>query len=183
MSFSAISTCGSDIMTGRKDTDRKMIGRIAKAKGKQFEERLDSAFQYYRKKGTAIVEKTPEPMCPVKNIGNGKFIAYFEKKAQPDYKGTLKGGMTIVCEAKFTATDRMEQGRVKRNQAEYMDMYQNIGALCYILAGFSSGSVYRIPWGMWSDMKEFFGRMYVTEADLDVCRVKTARNGTLLLLE
>lgn len=170
-------------MKREKDSKKQLLGKIAKAKGKQFEERLETAFEYYRKNGVAVVEKTPEPMRPVKNIGHGKFIAYYEKKAQPDYKGTLNGGQTVIFEAKFTDSGRMEQSRVKRNQAEYMDMYQDIGALCYILAGFSSGSVYRIPWGMWSDMKELFGRMYVTDADLDGCMVKTARNGTLLLLD
>lgn len=166
----------------RKDPKRQLIGAISKAKGKHFEERLDASFAHYRERGWAIVEKTPEPMRPTKSLGNGKFIAYFEKKAQPDYKGTLKGGRTVMFEAKFTSADRMEQSRVLQGQAEYMERHQSLGARCFVLAGFGSGEVYSIPWDVWSRMKEHFGRKYVTEADLVPYRVYIARNGTLLIL-
>ena len=83
-------------MSKDKDPRRQLMGKISKAKGKHFEERLDASFAYYRDCGYAIIEKTPEPMRPTKNLGNGKFIAFFEKKAQPDYKGTIKGGRTVM---------------------------------------------------------------------------------------
>lgn len=83
-------------MSGKKDPKRQLLGKIAKARGKQFESRIDDSFAYYAQKGFAIIEKTPEPMHPTKNLGNGKFIAYYEKQAQPDYKGTIKGGRTVM---------------------------------------------------------------------------------------
>ena len=70
-------------MTEKKDPKRQLLGKIAKARGKQFESRIDDSFAYYAQKGFAIIEKTPEPMHPTKNLGNGKFIAYYEKQAQP----------------------------------------------------------------------------------------------------
>lgn len=70
-----------------------------------------------------------------------------------------------MFEAKFTAKDRMEQDRVEREQGEYLDRHERLGARCYVLAGFGSGEVYRIPWPAWRAMKELFGRKYVTEAD------------------
>ena len=170
-------------MSRDKDPRRQLMGKISKAKGKHFEERLDASFAYYRDCGYAIIEKTPEPMRPTKNLGNGKFIAFFEKKAQPDYKGTIKGGRTVMFEAKFTAKDRMEQDRVERTQSEYLDRHERLGARCYVLAGFGSGEVYRIPWPTWRAMKELFGRKYVTEADLERYRVHTAWNATLQLLD
>jgi recombination protein U len=42
---------------------------------------------------------------------------------------------------------------------------------------------YRIPWDVWSAMKEHFGRKYVTEADVEKYRVPTAWNGVLMLLD
>ena len=148
-------------MTKEKDPRRQLMGKISKAKGKHFEERLDASFAYYRDRGYAI----------------------FEKKAQPDYKGTIKGGRTVMFEAKFTAKDRMEQDRVEREQGEYLDRHERLGARCYVLAGFGSGEVYRIPWPAWRAMKELFGRKYVTEADLEQYRVHTAWNATLQLLD
>ena len=169
-------------MTVKKDPKRQLLGKIAKARGKQFESRIDDSFAYYAQKGFAIIEKTPEPMPPTKNLGNGKFIAYYEKQAQPDYKGTIKGGRTVMFEAKFTAADRMEQSRVLQSQQDYMDRHQALGARCFVIAGFSSGMVYCVPWDIWRTMKDHFGRKYVTEADLEKYQVQTAWNGTLLLL-
>ncbi len=145
-----------------KDPRRQLLGQIAKAEGKRFEDRLDASFEYYRKTGFALIEKTPEPMRPTKSLGNGKFVAFYEKKAQPDYKGTIKGGRTVMYEAKYTGTDRMEQSRVLASQAEYMKKHAALGAWCYVLAGFASGEVYCIPWSVWDHMKERFRRKYVT---------------------
>ena len=100
-----------------------------------------------------------------------------------DYKGTLKGGRTILIEAKFTSTDRLTQDRVLDIQASYMDRHQSLGARCFVVAGFSTGEVYKIPWNDWKAMKDLFGRKYVKEEDLQPYRVKTAWNGTLFLLD
>ncbi len=166
-----------------KDPRRQLRGAINKAKGKNFEEYIDRSFDYYAMKGLAIVDKTPEPMQIVKPLGAGKFVAYFAKSAQPDYKGTLRGGKTVVIEAKYTSTDRMEQSRVKDGQADYLTRHQRLGALCYIVAGFGTGEVYRIPWDAWRNMKDLFGRKYVREEDLEEYKVTAGSNGLLRLLD
>ena len=141
-------------MVRNKDPKRQWQGAVSKARGRQFEEQIDAAFEYYRNQGSAIIEKTPEPMRPIKNLG-----------------------------AKFTSADRMEQSRVLQSQAEYLTHYQYLGARCFIVAGFASNGVYRLPWDVWRNMKERFGRKYITESDLQEYRVLTAQNGALLLLD
>lgn len=172
-------------MRAAKDPGRQLQGAVSKAQGKRFEERLDAAFAAYKFHGFAVIEKTPEPMHPIRNIGGGRFIAHFEKQAQPDYKGVVKGGRAVMFEAKFTRTDRIEQSRVGQGQSDYLDRYQALGARCYILAGFSSGAVYRIPWNIWRNMKRVFGRKYITEQDaaISTYKVPVTRDGTLLLLD
>lgn len=86
----------------KKDPMKQYQGAVSRAQGKHFEEYIDLSLHYYEQRGEAVVEKTPEPMRPTKDLGNGKFIAYYEKAAQPDYKGTLKGGRAVVFEAKYT---------------------------------------------------------------------------------
>lgn len=165
------------------DPKRQLQGKISKAKGQAFEKRLDAAFEEYRARGVASIEKTPEPMKVTRSIGKGKFEAFFEKKAQPDYEGTLKGGRSLMLEAKYTDKDRMAQNRVNKDQSDYLDERSRLGAWCYVLAGFSTGNVYRIPWSVWSNMKERLGRKYVTEADLTKYRVRESATGVLLLLD
>ena len=164
------------------ETEHQRLGRISRAQGKRFEDRLDASFAYYRQKGFAVIEKTPEPMKVLRRMEQGRFVACFQKKAQPDYKGIIKGGREVMYEAKFTAADRMEQNRVMDSQAEYMREHEKLGARCYVLAGFSTGAVYCIPWNVWDDMKTHFGRKYITEADVTNYRVQQSWNDVLLIL-
>lgn len=170
-------------MVNAKDPKRQLQGAISKAKGKKFEASLDAAFEHYARAGYAAIEKTPEPMRPCKALDGGKFIAFFEKKAQPDYQGTIKGGRSVMLEAKFTAAERMEQSRVLAEQGETLTRHQQLGARCFVVAGFDSGAVYRIPWSVWTDMKTNFGRKYITEKDIAKYRVPTSPNGIVLILE
>ena len=86
-----------------------------------------------------------------------------------------------MFEAKYTSGNRLEQSRVLPQQAETLTLHQQLGARCYVIAGFASGRVYRIPWKVWSGMKETFGRKYVREEDL-INYLVDVRNGILMLL-
>lgn len=161
--------------------DRHRQGAEAKAQGKAFEDRLQAALDYYRARGVASIEKTPEPMKVLKSMGQGRFMCCFVKKAQPDFTGTVRGGRSVMFEAKYTTGDRLEQSRVLPSQTDYLNRHQALGAKCYVIAGFASGRVYRIPWKVWSGMKEKYGRKYVREEDL-VDYLVDVRNGKLMLL-
>lgn len=160
---------------------RQARNYLSRERGKAFEARIDQTFDYYKETGFAAIDKTPEPMKPIQRLDNVRFIACYEKKAQADYKGVIKGGREVVMEAKYTASDRLAQDRVTKEQTEYMDQHAALGARCYVIGGFSSGSVYLIPWAVWSDMKNQFGRKYATEADLQAYKTKTGWNGVLML--
>lgn len=162
--------------------DYRRRGAVNKAMGKRFEQRLDAAFAYYESCGLAIIEKTPEPIRAYKDLKDGRFLAVYVKKAQPDYKGVIKGGRAVMIEAKYTLTDRLTQDRVTPGQAEYMTKNEALGARCYVVVGFVSGGVYRVPWAVWNSMKEHFDRKYVKEQDLQNYKVQTAPNGALLVL-
>ena len=168
---------------GAKDPARQYQGAINKAAGRDFEQIIDASLAYYAQSGDAIILKTPEPMRPTKNLGGGKFIAYYEKQAQPDYKGALKGGRAVVFEAKYTTADRIEQSRVTPEQATLLEKYAAIGAECFVLIGFDMRGVFRVPWAVWRDMKDRWCRKYIVPDDLDEYRVKTGKLGQLLILE
>ena len=87
-----------------------------------------------------------------------------------------------MFEAKFTTSDRITADRVTDEQWKYLSQAAALGAFCYILAGFSSGHEYKIPWEIWSKMKEYFGSKYVTEPDLQQYKVQPSWNSLLQIL-
>ncbi len=113
-------------MAGKKDPRKQYLGKLVRAMGKRFEDRLARSFEYYQHTGMALVEKTPEPMRILRRLDNGKFIACFEKKAQPDYKGTIKGGRTVVFEAKFTSSDKIEEIIANGNYLVWADTGERV---------------------------------------------------------
>lgn len=157
-------------------------GRRSRAKGKAFEDLLEKSFAYYSEKGFARVEKNQEPVRIIRNLGKGKFLACFTKKSQADYKGTIKGGRTVIFEAKFTESDRIHQDAVDENEADYIDAHEALDARCYVLCGFSTGNVYRIPWGIWKNMKRIYGHKYVTEEEIKQYQVQKSWNDRLLII-
>lgn len=169
--------------TKKTGTDFHRQGKTNRAEGKAFEDKLDKAFAYYKARGSAQIDKTPEPTKVIKRLDGGKFVAVIDRKAQPDYKGTLNGGRSVMYEAKYTSSDRITDSRVTEEQWNYLTMGAALGAFCYVLAGFSSGNVYKVPWEIWAKMKDYFGRKYVTENDLKQYLVKPAWNGLLMIID
>ena len=54
------------------------------------------------------------------------------------------------------------------------------GALAAVCGGIGN-EFFFVPWAVWRDMKEHFGRKYVTAADLEQWRVRF--NGAVLFLD
>ncbi|EGW40673.1 Holliday junction resolvase RecU [Desulfosporosinus sp. OT] len=145
----------------------------SKVIGDLFEDMISGACDYYYEKNLAHIEKTPEPMKVLKSIPRqpGKFIAHFEKAAQPDYKGTLKGGRAIVFEAKHTDHDQIERSRLTQKQLDGLEKHHKLGAMAFVVVSFGFQRFYRIPWTAWRDMKDLYGRRYLKLDELDSYRV------------
>lgn len=172
-----------EAMKRLKDPQRQIQGARSKAVGEHFENMITGACFFYYEKNLAHIEKTPEPMKAIKPIPRmpGKFIAHFEKAAQPDYKGTLLGGKAIVFEAKHTDHDRIERGRVTQEQLDGLEKHHKLGALAFVFVSFGFQSFYRIPWTVWRDMKDLYGRKYLKADELDKYRLP-APGGVIRLL-
>jgi recombination protein U len=165
-----------------KDPLKQYQGSLNKAAGRSFEHIIDEALAYYARREDAIIEKTPEPMRPTRDLGGGKFIAFYEKQAQPDYKGALKDGRAVVFEVKYTSSDRIAQSRVTPAQAAALDKYAEMGAECFVVVGFDMRDFFRVPWATFRDMKTKWGRKYITPGDLGEYALAIGRLGQLLIL-
>lgn len=135
-----------------------------RAAGRAFEDQMERLFNTPAVAAAARILKTPEPMRPISARAGGTFTAIYTKKAQPDYQGTLRGGRSLMLEAKFTAGDRITQDRVTPEQSAELDHRAALGAACGVLACFNFATYALIPWAAWRDMKTRHGHKYLTPA-------------------
>ena len=133
--------------------------------GKNFEKLIDLACKYYRDEGKADISKIDEPFRVIRLKKAGRFEGQFTKNANPDFEGTLDGGRSICFEAKYTTTDRMKQNVVSSKQAEVLEIKSKLGGLAGVCIGIKDRYFF-IPWNIWTNMKEIFGRKYVKADDL-----------------
>lgn len=150
-----------------------LTGRRSRAAGEYWENMIEAACRNYRLDGLAEITKTPEPMKPLSRPNaRGQFTACYTKQAQPDYKGTLKGGRAVVFEAKHTDADRMQRSVISEEQEKQLNRHQKLGAECFVLVSFGLQQFFRIPWEVFRDMKDHYGRKYIKPEDLEEYTIK-----------
>lgn len=167
------------IWCGDGSAKASATGRQNRAEGKRFENQIDASLLYYHTKGLAEIQKTPEPVKVLGKVDNrGCFTACFEKAAQPDYKGVLKGGRCIVFDAKHTRQDRIRKSAVTDEQAHILDAYEKMGAVCCIVCEIQ-GRYFTVDWARWKRAEK--GHAYFTADDLVAYEVP-CRNGIVKIL-
>ena len=131
--------------------------------------------------GLAIIEKTPEPMKILKHIENGRFEAVFLTSAQPDFKGTIKGGKTVVFDAKFTESTKISYQALSEHQRQVLTQYDELGAMAFVLVGFADGKMYSVDIKTWNDMQKIFGHKHIKQIELEENQfgVKKMKNGMI----
>lgn len=158
-------------------------GLQSKRAGEHFENMITASLNWYCDKGVAFVEKTPEPMKPLRKPDRqGRFLACYTKAGQPDFKGTLTGGRAVVFEAKHTDSDKIDQSRLTPEQVESLTLHHKLGAAAFIMVSAGLENFYRVPWEVWRDMKQIYGRKHMKLEDLEPYRVQYIA-GILKLLE
>ena len=78
----------------------RFIGDKNRAQGEALEGQVIAACGFYNAVGLAAIDKTPEPMKVLQRLEEGRFICCFQKKAQPDFQGTLSSGRSVMFDAK-----------------------------------------------------------------------------------
>ncbi len=167
----------------QRQAKRQIRGKQAKVAGEHFENLISASCAYYEERRMAKIEKTPEPTKVISTVPNqpGRFITCFTKAAQPDYKGTLKGGRAVVFEAKHTDDDRITRRRLTQEQLDSLEGYHRLGALSFVLVSMGLCDFYRVPWPVWRDMAGIFGRQYIKHAELEPYEVPSVAGYIKLL--
>lgn len=169
-------------MTDEQRYKRQIAGARARIAGEIFENQIEGSLRWHIDRGLLKANKTPEPMKPLgKPNARGQFLACYTKKAQVDFSGTMYGGRSVRFEAKQTDSDRFEHKRLTDEQMDDLRDHQKLGALCFVLLCFGFDHFYRVPWQVWANMKEIYGRKYVTEKDVQQFRIPVS-SGVLKIL-
>lgn len=163
-----------------KHLARRYQNAVNNAQGHFFEDAIKDGCAYYSARGRAEIDKTPEPFRVMEKLGGGIFTGRFTAHAQPDFQGTLAGGRSIVFEAKHTTTDRLKRDVLTGEQQDALERHHSRGAVAAVCAGIGNNFFF-VPWAVWREMKEHFGRKYVTAANLEPFRVRF--NGAVLFLD
>ena len=134
---------------------RSWQNRINNAQGHLFEQQILAGCEYYKIHNIAFIEKTPEQFQVMKKNKDGSFIGRFSKnkRAQPDFKGTLMNGTSIIFEAKYTTKDYMSFNVLTQTQYNALLLHHNLKAKVYICIGIQD-KFYFVPFSFWKDMKE-----------------------------
>lgn len=169
----------------KKNAERQLQGKINRELGKNFEEQVEAIAQIYHYHKLAMIEKTPEPMKILKHIEKGRFETVFLKSAQPDFKGVIKGGRTVVFDAKFTESNYITYQALSDHQRQVLEQYDELGAMAFVLVGFADGNIYKIDIKTWINMKEIFGHKHIKQEELEAhnLKAKKRKNGIIDFLE
>lgn len=157
---------------------RSLRGAQNRAEGNAFEEYIEKSCKHYSDTAVAFIEKTPEPFQITRALPQGKFEGYFSKKAQPDYKGTLRGGKTIVFDAKATSTEKIELSALTTEQQECLSMHMLLGAEAGVLLCYSFRDFAYIPFETFMRAKELNGHKHWTVEESKAFAVRM-KNGYL----
>ena len=158
---------------------RSFAARKALGYGKNFESFIIAACDYYRDRGLADITKVDEPFTVLKLYGKGQFKGQFTKKANPDFEGTLKGGQSICFEAKYTSQRRMAKSVISDKQEEVLSYKSILGAVVGVCVGIVDRYFF-VPWEVWANIEEIYGKKSVTADDLAKFEVKF-RHGIMFL--
>lgn len=164
-------------MYNAKNAAASLRGRQNRAEGEAFEQLIIRSCEYYRDKGIAFIEKTPEPFKVTRSLGNGRFEGHFAKQAQPDFKGTRRAyinayiarqyGVSVVFDAKATSTDRIPISALSDEQRDALLLHKRLGAESGVLMSFGFKRFYRLPIDVFLNAKDYNGHLYWTADEIE----------------
>ena len=164
--------------------DRALRGRQNRANGEYMEGLILAASRFYEAKGIAVIDKTPEAFKVIKPADRqrGQFLCCFTRQAQPDFKGALMDARMVLFDAKHTDSGKISRDVVTEEQERCFERYGRMGALCFLVVSLGFEKFFRVPWGVFRDMKKIYGHKYMGEEELRPYKIKFS-NGVVKFLD
>lgn len=140
-------------------------------RGHAFEQLILDGCTYYACDKRAVINKVYEPYRCLRILGDGKFLGQFTGRAEPDFKGVLCGGRAIAFEAKSTNKSRIQRNALTGEQMDWLEQQHQMGALAFVCVQISE-EFFSVPWELWRDMKQKFGKKFLMPGDIRDYQVK-----------
>lgn len=143
-------------------------------KGRAFEEEVIRANMYYKNTGQALVQKISTPVSIVRR-GNKIVSAFYKEKSTLDFRGTVKGGLSISFDCKECEEEKgLPLKHIQEHQIEYIRSALEIGETNFILCSmkklnkvfFISGEIAIEYWDRWKANKGKRGYNYIPVLDM-----------------
>lgn len=120
---------------------RRRAGAVAHARGDAFEALLSRHHAAALAEGLADVRKVGAPVA----VGRGGAPKAWTGVGPADYVGTLRGGRSLVVEAKSTAT-RLSLADIPEHQRAHLDANAALGGLSLLALHVYTCGVYVVEW-------------------------------------
>ncbi|SHJ65120.1 recombination protein U [Clostridium amylolyticum] len=151
-------------MTGYKGKNFDMAN-----KGKGFENEINVVNRHYKIIGKALVQKISTPWQVVR-VGKRIVSAFPEEKSTLDFRGTVKGGISISFDCKESEDERgLPLAYIKSHQVEYMRYAIGVNEKTFILClmktikkrFYIDGDTVITYWDRWQENKGRRGFNYI----------------------
>ncbi|MCT4593154.1 MAG: Holliday junction resolvase RecU [Anaeromicrobium sp.] len=138
-------------------------------KGKLFEKEVILSNTAYKNSGIALIQKISTPWNVVRQ-GKKIVSAFPEEKSTLDFRGTVKGGMSVSFDCKETVNENgLPLRNIEPHQIEYMRMAIAMGETSFILCYMKKlnkrfliqGNIVVDHWDRWQENKGKRGFNYI----------------------
>lgn len=117
-------------------------------RGVDFENLIEFSNRQYEARGLAIVNKRPTPVKIMQKLNGGWIKGFLDKQSTVDFDGTIRGGRSIVFEAKqIKKENRFDLKNIEPHQVDYLAKCHALGAISFLLIEFAGlKTVYLLPY-------------------------------------
>jgi|GEM_PF-6796380 len=151
-----------------------MVNMDMANKGRGFENELIIANRHYERTGVALVQKISTPWQVIRR-GNKIVRAFPLEKSTLDFRGTIKGGISISFDCKESEDERgLPFTHIKPHQIEYMKSAIEVNETTFILCLMKSidkrffipGQLVIEYWDRWQENKRKRGFNYIPLSEM-----------------
>lgn len=68
--------------------------------------------------------------------------------------------------------ERRQENVISSEQEKQLDRHMKLGAECFVMVSFGFEQYFKIPWAVFREMKQHYGRKYITPEDVQEYKVR-----------